>query len=148
MLGRAHTTEELKEKLLNYKFGITYKEGNSLEEEKSFDLINSNALPLTKYECLSGMFYGTFLSEFESYIDTMSKTLDAIKPVGRGEQAYKFLLAAFSLIDDKKSAYNSKTDIRLRDSIRPLRNNEFCANNFMLNDILETFNELMRCIMD
>ena len=54
-------SDELKEKLLNYTFDIVYRSGNSAEEEKSFDLINSNALPLTKYECLSGMFYGTFL---------------------------------------------------------------------------------------
>ena len=135
-----------KQKLLNYVFYIVEMTGNSVEEEKHFYLINTNSIPLTTYECVRGMFYGNFIEGFENFINSKSKMLDSVKPVGRGEQAYKFLLAAFSLIDDKKSAYNSKTDIRLRDSIRPLRNNEFCANNFMLNDILETFNDLMRCI--
>lgn len=138
--------EELKEKLLNYKFGITYKEGNSLEEEKSFDLINSNALPLTKYECLSGMFYGTFLSEFESYIDTMSKTLDAIKPVGRGEQAYKLLLTCFNIADDKQSLGNDRSGKLLKDALRPIRQNSFNAKNYSFDKIIILFNELMRVI--
>lgn len=68
------------DKLLNYTFDIVERTGNSLEEERSFFLINSNGLPLTNYECLSGMFHGTFLTEFETYVDHMSKVLDKVKP--------------------------------------------------------------------
>ena len=135
-----------KQRLLNYTFYIVEMTGNSVEEEKHFYLINTNGVPLTTYECVRGMFYGNFIEGFENFINSKSKMLDSVKSVGRGEQAYKFLLAAFSLIDDKKSVCNSKTDLRLRDNIRPLRNSEFCANNFMLNDILETFNDLIRCV--
>lgn len=138
--------EELKEELLNYKFDIVYRSGNSLEEEESFDLINSNAVPLTKYECLSGMFYGTFLNEFESYIDSMSKTLDSVKPVGRGEQAYKLLLKCFNIADDKQSSSNDRTGKLLKDYLRPIRQNSFNADDYSFDKILILFNELMRVI--
>lgn len=138
--------DEMKEKLLNYKFDITYREGTSLEEEESFDLINSNSVPLTKYECLSGMFHGTFLSEFENYIDTMSKTLDCVKPVGRGEQAYKLLLACFNITDNKQSLGNDKSNLLLKDALRPIRQNPFNAEDYSFNKIIVLFNNISKVI--
>lgn len=132
------------EKLLNYTFDIVERSGTSVEEERSFYLINTNSVNLTSYECISGMLHGTFLSEFENYIDCMSKTLDAVNPINRGEQAYKFLLAIFDLNDSKKAASNDKSMMVLCDRIRPLRNNIFEAKDFSFNEIIYVFNELSR----
>lgn len=132
------------EKLLNYTFDIVERSGTSVEEERSFYLINTNSVNLTSYECISGMLHGTFLSEFESYIDCMSKTMDYVNPVNRGEQAYKFLLAMFNLHDSKKAASNDKSMLNLSDAIRPLRNNIFEAKDFSFNEIIYVFNELSR----
>lgn len=138
--------EDVKQKLLNYKFDVVYREGNSLEEEESFDLINSNSVPLTKYECLSGMFYGTFLSEFESYIDTMNKTLDFVKPIERGEQAYKLLLTCFNITDNKQALGNDKSNLLLKDHLRPVRKNQFNAEVYSFDKIIVLFNEISRVI--
>ena len=138
-------SDELKEKLLNYTFDIVYRSGNSAEEEKSFDLINSNALPLTKYECLSGMYYGQFLKEFESYIENMSKVLDSIKPISRGEQAYKLLLAMFN-ISDSKQAGSDRANLLLKENLRPVRYNSFDPANYSFDKIILLFNEIMHTI--
>ena len=138
-------SDELKEKLLNYTFDIVYRSGNSAEEEKSFDLINSNALPLTKYECLSGMYYGQFLKEFEAYIENMSRVLDSINPIGRGEQAYKLLLAMFN-ISDSKQAGSDRANLLLKDNLRPVRYNSFDPANYSFDKIILLFNEIMHTI--
>ena len=133
------------DKLLNYTFDIVERSGTSLEEERSFYLINTNPVALTMYECLSGMFYGPFLRGFEDYIESMSKTYDAVKAIGRGEQAYKFLLAMFSLSDAKKSGA-SRADFLLNDEIRKVRNNQFDAEAYSFDQILITFNELSKVV--
>ena len=133
-------------KILNYKFDIVERSGNSLEEERSFFLINTNGVPLTNYECLSGMFYGTFLSEFEDYIDAMSKTLDSVKPVNRGEQAYNFLLTMFDIKDSKKASGADASAVLLNNKIRSVRKNSVDAADYSFDKIIVAFNELMRTI--
>lgn len=139
-------SEEDQNYILNYTFDVVYREGTSQEEEISFDLINSNAVPLTAYECLSGMFYGTFLSEFETYVETLSRTLDFIKPIGRGEQAYKLLLTCFNIENDKQASANSRSNLRLKDALRPVRQNMFNAQDYSFDKIIVLFNELMRAV--
>jgi len=139
-------TEELQNKLLDYTFDIVEHEGTSAEEEDSFDLINSNAVPLTAYECLSGMFYGKFLKGFEDYLDSQSKVLDFVKPVGRGEQAYKLLMICLDVTSDKQTAGNSRANLNLKHRLRPIRQNEFKASDYLFDKILDLFNELMRAI--
>lgn len=136
--------DKLKEKLLNYTFDIVERSGTSREEEESFDLINSNSVPLTFYECLSGMFYGTWLREFENYIETMSKTLDAVHPIGRGEQAYKLLLTCFNLNNGKQSKGNDKSNLLLKDQLRPIRNSQFVASNYSFDKIIVLFNDIIK----
>ena len=138
-------TEELQNKLLDYTFDVVYREGNSIEEEESFDLINSNSVPLTKYECLSGMFYGTFIREFEAYVETLSRNLDAVKPIGRGEQSYKLLLTCFNITDSRKSGADA-SNLLLKDALRPLRQTSFDAQTFSFDQIILLFNEIMRSV--
>lgn len=137
---------DMQNKLLNYTFDVVERTGTSAEEEESFDLINSNAVPLTSYECLSGMFYGTFLSEFEAYIDAISSNLDAVKPVGRGEQAYKLLMTCFNIDNDKQASAASRSSLRLKDSLRPIRQNTFDAEAYSFDKIVVLFNELMHVV--
>ena len=132
------------ETLLNYKFDVVYRAGTSLEEECSFNLINSNSVNLTPYECVSGMLHGTFLTGFETYIEHCAKTMDQVKPVGRGEQAYRFLLAMFNLADSKKAIGADKSKLLLSDCIRPLRQTWFDPRTFSFNEILQVFNEFVR----
>lgn len=139
-------TDDMKKKLLNYTFDVVYREGTSKQEEESFDLINSNAVPLTKYECLSGMFYGTWLREFESYIDVMSKNLDSVKTIGRGEQAYKFLLTCFDLNDGKQAGGNDVSNLKLKNALRPIRQNSFNAEDYAFDRILTLFNDMSRVV--
>lgn len=135
-------SEEDQKYILDYTFDIVERTGTSKEEEISFDLINSNSVPLTAYECLSGMFHGTFLREFESYVDTLSKTYDAIKPVGRGEQAYKLLLTCFNIVPDKQSVANSASNLRLKDCLRPVRDKSFNAEDYSFDKIILLFNNI------
>lgn len=132
------------EKLLNYTFDIVERTGTSEEEEKSFYLINTNSVNLTSYECLSGMLHGTFLTQFESFVEHSAKTMDQVKPIGRGEQAYKLLLTMFDLCDSKKAAGNDKSMLLLCDRIRPLRDNWFDPKSFSFDEILQVFNEFSR----
>lgn len=132
------------DRLLNYTFDIVERAGTSEEEEKSFYLINTNSVNLTSYECLSGMLHGTFLTQFESFVEHSSKTMDQVKPIGRGEQAYKLLLTMFDLCDSKKAASADKSMLLLCDRIRPLRGNWFDPKSFSFDEILQVFNELSR----
>lgn len=132
------------EKLLNYTFDIVERTGTSEEEEKSFYLINTNSINLTSYECLSGMLHGTFLTQFENFVEHSAKTMDQVKPIGRGEQAYKLLLTMFDLCDSKKAAGNDKSMLLLCDRIRPLRDNWFDPKSFSFDEILQVFNEFSR----
>ena len=132
------------EKLLNYTFDIVERTGTSEEEEKSFYLINTNSVNLTSYECLSGMLHGTFLTQFENFVEHSAKTMDQVKPIGRGEQAYKLLLTMFDLCDSKKTASNDKSMLLLCDRIRPLRDNWFDPKSFSFDEILQVFNEFSR----
>ena len=132
------------EKLLNYTFDIVERTGTSEEEEKSFYLINTNSVNLTSYECLSGMLHGTFLTQFEYFVEHAAKTMDQVKPIGRGEQAYKLLLTMFDLCDAKKAASNDKSMLLLCDRIRPLRDNWFDPKSFSFDEILQVFNEFAR----
>ena len=132
------------EKLLNYTFDIVERTGTSEEEEKSFYLINTNSVNLTSYECLSGMLHGTFLTQFENFVEHLAKTMDQVKPIGRGEQAYKLLLTMFDLCDSKKAASNDKSMLLLCDRIRPLRDNWFDPKSFSFDEILQVFNEFAR----
>ena len=132
------------EKLLNYTFDIVERTGTSEEEEKSFYLINTNSVNLTSYECLSGMLHGTFLTQFENFVEHAAKTMDQVKPIGRGEQAYKLLLTMFDLCDSKKATSNDKSMLLLCDRIRPLRDNWFDPKSFSFDEILQVFNEFAR----
>ena len=132
------------DKLLNYTFDIVERTGTSEEEEKSFYLINTNSVNLTSYECLSGMLHGTFLTQFENFVEHSAKTMDQVKPIGRGEQAYKLLLTMFDLCDAKKAASNDKSMLLLCDRIRPLRDNWFDPKSFSFDEILQVFNEFSR----
>ncbi len=132
------------DKLLNYTFDIVERTGTSEEEEKSFYLINTNSVNLTSYECLSGMLHGTFLTQFENFVEHAAKTMDQVKPIGRGEQAYKLLLTMFDLCDSKKATSNDKSMLLLCDRIRPLRDNWFDPKSFSFDEILQVFNEFSR----
>lgn len=132
------------DKLLNYTFDIVERSGTSEEEEKSFYLINTNSVNLTSYECLSGMLHGTFLTQFENFVEHSAKTMDQVKPIGRGEQAYKLLLTMFDLCDSKKAVSNDKSMLLLCDRIRPLRGNWFDPKSFSFDEILQVFNEFSR----
>ena len=132
------------DKLLNYTFDIVERTGTSEEEEKSFYLINTNSVNLTSYECLSGMLHGTFLTQFENFVEHAAKTMDQVKPIGRGEQAYKLLLTMFDLCDSKKVTSNDKSMLLLCDRIRPLRDNWFDPKSFSFDEILQVFNEFSR----
>ena len=132
------------DKLLNYTFDVVERTGTSEEEEKSFYLINTNSVNLTSYECLSGMLHGTFLTQFENFVEHAAKTMDQVKPIGRGEQAYKLLLTMFDLCDSKKATSNDKSMLLLCDRIRPLRDNWFDPKSFSFDEILQVFNEFSR----
>lgn len=139
-------SEEDRRKLLDYEICVMTKEGNSGDEERSFHAINSNSLPLTEYECLSGMLHGTFLTEFEKYVDCMSRVMDYVKPVGRGEQAFNLLLTMFRIRDGKRATGPSVNDLRLNDAIRPVRNSMFVAENYSFDRLLFAFNEVCRAV--
>ena len=132
------------DRLLNYTFDIVERSGTSEEEEKSFYLINTNSVNLTPYECLSGMLHGTFLTQFENFVEHSAKTMDQVKAIGRGEQAYKLLLTMFDLCDSKKAASADKSTLLLCDRIRPLRGNWFDPKAFSFDEILQVFNEFSR----
>ena len=131
-------TKEQEEKLLNYKFDVVVKQGNNEEEESSFYLINTNSVPLTDYESLRGMFHGTWIYEFEQYLEAKSKVIDSIKKIGRGEQALQFLYNCFGLLGDK-TAIN-----KVRDNLRTVRNHPFNSGEYKLDKIIEIYSEFIK----
>lgn len=135
-------SEEDQNRILNYTFDVVERFGNNEEEERSFFLINTNGVPLTPYECLSGMLYGTFLRGFETYIDEMSKTFDKVKSLERGEQAYKFLMTMFDIADCKKAANANASRMQLNDRVRAVREKVFDPVDYSFDKILTTFNSL------
>ena len=76
-------SEEQQNRLLDYKFDIVVKKGTPEQEETSFYMINTNSIPLTDYESLRGMFHGTWIYEFEQFLDAKSRVIDNIKKIGR-----------------------------------------------------------------
>lgn len=139
-------TQVDKDYLLNYTIDIVERIGGSIEEERSFYLLNTNSVNLTMYECLSGMYHGTFLDEFETYIDIMSKNLNNVKPVGRGEQAYKLLHAVFNIPLIKTKEDLSNIDNSLNEALKPVRYNSFDAGKYAFDEIIICFNDLMTAV--
>ena len=121
-------SEDRQNKLLDYKFDIVVKRGTPEQEENSFYMINTNSIPLTDYESLRGMFHGTWIYEFEQFLDAKSRVIDNIKKIGRGEQAIQFLYNCFGLLGEK-SAIN-----KIRLYLRSVRNNPFNPDDFKLNE--------------
>lgn len=148
--GKATTwdglSQEDQDKLLNYTLDIVERKGTSSEEERSFYLINTNSVNLTNYECISGMLHGTFLTEFERYIDSKHNVLDKVKKIERGEQAYKFLLAMFNISNAKQAKAADKSLKNLTTAIHAVRDSMFEPKAYNFDEILETFNELLRAV--
>lgn len=137
-ITRDGLSDEQMKKLLNYKFDIVVKSGDNEQEEKSFYMINTNSVPLTDYESLRGMFHGTWIYEFEQYIESKSKVIDSIKKVGRGEQAIQFLYNCFGLLGDK-SAIN-----KVRTNLRMVRNLSFNASDYKLDEVIDIYSEFIK----
>ena len=137
-------SEEEQEYLLDYDLFILTCEGDSRQEEESFYLLNTTSVNLTNYETVAGVQHGQFLRGFEDYVDKQSKLLDKVKPIGRGEQAYKLALTAFDISAAKKAMSNDRSLLTLRNELRKVRNNQFDPKAYRLNEILPTFNELLR----
>ena len=76
----------------------------------------------------------------------MSKTLDNVKQVNRGEQAYNFLLTMFDIKDSKKASGADASAVLLNNKIRSVRKNSFDATDYSFDKIIVAFNELMRTI--
>lgn len=138
--------EELREKLLNYEFDIVERSGTTREEELSFKLINTCGLPLTDYEVLAGMQFGTFITQFENYINNLSKRMDSIKDIGRGAQAYSILLVCFDIRDDHSCASKSRTFNKLNEQLKAVRNLPFNAADWKLDKILNLYNNLTKIL--
>jgi hypothetical protein len=133
-------TAEQKQYLLDYEFDIVVVSGDQEKEETTFYLINTNAVPLTPYEALRGMFYGTFLYEFESYLEAKAKMTDKIKQIGRGEQAILFLYNCFKLLGEKEN------DKRIRKFLESIRNNSFNSKLYKLDETVGLFSELLKIL--
>ncbi len=131
-------TQEQKDKLLNYTFDIVVKQGSQDQEEVSFYMINTNSLALTPYESLRGMFHGTWIYEFEQFIEEKARVIDNIKKIGRGEQAIQFLYNCFDLLGDRMAPN------KIRTHLRDVRNTSFDANTYKLNEILEVYSEFIK----
>lgn len=133
------------ENLLNFELGIQITEGNSAQEEQSFFETNTNSLPLTTYEALRGTFYGTYLDEFEEYIDTKSRSGDRINLIGRGEQAINFLYILLNpYTDDSNLSKDIKRD-KLSEYLKARRHSHFIEKEY-LDKILNTYIELSKLI--
>lgn len=131
-------TIEQKEKLQDYRFDIVVKKGEPEQEENSFYLINTNSVPLTDYESLRGMFYGTWIYEFEQYIESKSKVVDKITKIGRGEQAIMFLNNCFGLLGDKTAM------VKINGYLRGIRKNSFNQQEYNLEKIIEVYAEFSK----
>lgn len=130
--------KEQREKLLDYKFDIVVKKGKPEQEENSFYLINTNSEPLTDYESLRGMFHGTWIYEFEKYLEAKSKVIDKIVKIGRGLQSILFLYNCFGLLGEKDAP------LRVRTYLRGIRNNSFEQQDYDLDKIIEIFAEFSK----
>lgn len=140
--GWSSLSEEEQTRLLDYEFCVMTREGGSAEEEKSFNAINTNSLPLTPYECLAGMYHGAFLDGFERFVSAQAKVRDAVAPIGRGEQAYAFLLSIFDIADGKEATmYNA-----LLNSIRAVRDQPFDPEAYAFDRILIVYCDLCRAM--
>jgi hypothetical protein len=126
------------EKLLNYTFDIVVKSGTPDQEEQSFYLINTNSVPLTDYESLRGMFHGTWIYEFEEYLELKSSVIDRVKKIGRGEQAILFLYNCFELLGDRIPM------TRVKINLRGVRNNSFKSTDFQMDEVVELYSELSK----
>jgi hypothetical protein len=135
--GYSSLTNEEKEKLLNYEFDIVVKAGTPEQEEQSFYMINTNSVALTDYESLRGMFHGTWIYEFEQYIDQKHKVLDKISRIGRGEQAILFLYSCFDLNEEKLPLK------KIIGYLRGVRNNSFVAADYKMEEIIIFFNTIV-----
>ena len=134
-------SEEDQEFLLNYRFVVQITYGNSLDEEDSFYEINSNSENLTAYENLHAVMYGRYLTEFEQYLEKCNLT--NIKAIGRGEQAYKLLLAMYRINNSKQSGTSDLARQSLREYLRQKRNEAFDPTYKRFDDVLKMFNELL-----
>ena len=134
-------SEEDQEFLLDYRFVVQITYGNSLEEEESFYEINSNSENLTAYENLHAVMYGSYLTEFEYYLEKCNLT--NVKAIGRGEQAYRLLLAMYRINNSKQAGTGDLSRQRLRDELRPKRNDSFDPNFRRFADVLKMFNALL-----
>jgi hypothetical protein len=127
--------------LLDYQFVVQITYGNSLDEEESFYEINSNSENLTAYENLHAVMYGRYLTEFEQYLETCNLT--NIKANGRGEQAYKLLLAMYRISNSKQAGTGDLARQCLRDELRSKRNEAFDPTYKRFEDVLRMFNALL-----
>jgi hypothetical protein len=132
-----------REKLLNFTLDIVECSGTSAEEEDSFVLLNNNVEPLTRYEMLSGIHYGKFMDEFENYLALRRISSGHINPIGRGEQAYKFLLAVARLHDAKKAAGEDATFLSLSNWLLPHRYLTFDPTAWRFDEVLDVYIDLM-----
>lgn len=132
--------------LLDYRFDVVEREGSTEEEEESFWLINTNGVPLTDYECLSGMYYGPFLTEFEEYLSAASKSNDFVKKIGRGEQAYKFLLTMLGITTIDDSPKDEQKRLIVNDRIRAVREQHFSEEAYSMGDIISLAGALSKAV--
>jgi hypothetical protein len=124
---------ELAKEFLNYTFEVVVSGDGTNDptdvekKEKSFEIINTSAVPLTEYEVLRALNYGRFIDGFEDKIKVF-KQFGKIEVCKRGEN----YLSYFSLICGSFNRYpefNRRTkestyDI-IKHDISNLRNNDF-----------------------
>lgn len=131
--------KDWQDELLNYKFDIVVKEGNRELEEKSFDLINTNSVPLTEYECIRGLMYGKWFKGFEDFICQQGKILDNVpSEIGRGDRAIYFLRAYFNELKPSSNSWN----ITIRYNLNINRNNSFDCNANDFQRVIEIYNQI------
>lgn len=134
-------TNQQKDKLKNYELNIVLKKGKAEKEEESFYVINTNAVPLTDYESLRGMFYGKWIYGFEDFINNLSSNVDAVKKISRGEQTILFLDSCFKR-NNNKEAYM----LNLKENLRLVRDCVFNKQTYYLHDIIKVFAKLLKII--
>lgn len=136
-------TEEEQQYLLDYVMEVSEREGNNEEEEQSFYLTNTTALPLTDYEAISGMDHGTYLDGLESYIEEQHKILDNIKSVGRGEQLLKFLKVLMGISVNSHGARSKDIILLVANTLRRVRNTTFDPKYLHFDTLIQVVNKLM-----
>jgi hypothetical protein len=135
-----------KKKLLEYQFAVTEAWGDTAKEEQTFHEINGNGLPLTDYEKLCGVRYGTYLDGFEAEIEALHNSCCNVTKVRRGEQAINILYTLYNLRDgkqrsDKNAAYNTLLSI-----LSMCRNHPFDAEACKLEPLLKFYNALVNVV--